>query len=194
MKNFFKHNNNKHYNAATLKRDMYILYNRIDIMSFSTINKGIGLHGGLLHLTNIINIYEFFLAFFCNLFNGLNLNRYLYGMEEFGNRYGLLKIIIDGCRTLIIFSVLNYITTILIFPLSVLLLDTLILYSMSNLKDEHISFQIKNCSNINKLALRRYYSTGVNNINIKPVTVYKNCGIDKSLILKDGRRCISFRK
>ena len=55
-------------NAITLRRDMSILFNRIaiialiycflhDVMSLSLINKGIGLHGGLLHVTNILKYF-----------------------------------------------------------------------------------------------------------------------------------------
>ena len=58
-------------NAVTLRRDMSILFNRIaiialvycflhDLVSLSLINKGIGLHGGLLHVTNITQIFHIF--------------------------------------------------------------------------------------------------------------------------------------
>lgn len=58
-------------NAVTLRRDMSILFNRIaiialaycflqDLASLSLINKGIGLHGGLLHITNITQIFHIF--------------------------------------------------------------------------------------------------------------------------------------
>ena len=58
-------------NAVTLRRDMSILFNRIaiialiycflhDVVSLSFINKGVGLHGGLLHLTNITQIFHIF--------------------------------------------------------------------------------------------------------------------------------------
>ena len=58
-------------NAVTLRRDMSILFNRIaiialgycflqDFISFSFLNKGIGLHGGLLHITNITQIFHIF--------------------------------------------------------------------------------------------------------------------------------------
>lgn len=58
-------------NAVTLRRDMSILFNRIaiialvycflhDVVSLSLINKGIGLHGGLLHVTNITQIFHIF--------------------------------------------------------------------------------------------------------------------------------------
>lgn len=61
-------------NAVTLRRDMSILFNRIaiialiycilhDIMSLSIISKGIGLHGGLLHITNITQIFHIFVFF-----------------------------------------------------------------------------------------------------------------------------------
>jgi NADH-ubiquinone oxidoreductase chain 2 len=61
-------------NAVTLRRDMSILFNRIaiialsysilhDIMSLSVISKGIGLHGGLLHVTNITQIFHIFVFF-----------------------------------------------------------------------------------------------------------------------------------
>lgn len=58
-------------NAVTLRRDMSILFNRIaiialvycclqDIVSLSILNKGIGIHGGLLHITNISQIFHLF--------------------------------------------------------------------------------------------------------------------------------------
>ena len=58
-------------NAVTLRRDMSILFNRIaiialaycflqDLASLSFINKGVGLHGGLLHITNITQIFHIF--------------------------------------------------------------------------------------------------------------------------------------
>ena len=59
-------------NAVTLRRDISILFNRVaiiilvycilhDIMSLSIISKGIGLHGGLLQITNITQIFHIFL-------------------------------------------------------------------------------------------------------------------------------------
>ena len=61
-------------NAVTLRRDMSILFNRIaiialmyailhDVMSLSIIGKGIGLHGGLLSITNITQIFHIFIFF-----------------------------------------------------------------------------------------------------------------------------------
>ena len=58
-------------NAVTSRRDMSILFNRISIISLiycflqdfvclSLINKGVGLHGGLLHVTNINQIFHLF--------------------------------------------------------------------------------------------------------------------------------------
>lgn len=60
------------YNAVTLRRDMSILFNRIaiialiysilhDTISLSIINKGIGLHGGLVHVTEITQIFHIFI-------------------------------------------------------------------------------------------------------------------------------------
>lgn len=59
-------------NSVTLRRDMSILFNRItiialiycilhDTMSLSFISKGLGLHGGLLHITNITQIFHIFI-------------------------------------------------------------------------------------------------------------------------------------
>jgi NADH-ubiquinone oxidoreductase chain 2 len=61
-------------NAVTLRRDVSILFNRIaiislaysilhDIVSLSIINKGVALHGGLLHITNITQIFHIFIFF-----------------------------------------------------------------------------------------------------------------------------------
>ena len=58
-------------NAVTLRRDMSIIFNRItilaliyciiqDIMSLYVINKGIGLQGGLLHITSTTQIFHIF--------------------------------------------------------------------------------------------------------------------------------------
>jgi NADH-ubiquinone oxidoreductase chain 2 len=59
-------------NAVNLRRDIAILYNRIamiiltycilnDLSSLSVVTKGIGLHGGLLLVTNITQIFHIFL-------------------------------------------------------------------------------------------------------------------------------------
>ena len=58
-------------NAVTLRRDISILFNRIviialiycilhDTMSLSIISKGVGLHGGLLQITSITQIFHIF--------------------------------------------------------------------------------------------------------------------------------------
>ena len=60
--------------SVTLRRDMSILFNRVtiialiycilhDTMCLSFISKGIGLHGGLLHITNITQIFQIFVFF-----------------------------------------------------------------------------------------------------------------------------------
>ena len=59
-------------NAVNLRRDISILYNRIamiilaycilnDIASLSVVTKGIALHGGLLLVTNLTQIFHIFL-------------------------------------------------------------------------------------------------------------------------------------
>jgi len=59
-------------NAVNTRRDLSILYNRIaiialiycilfDTISLSIIDKGIGLHGGLLHINNITQIFHIFI-------------------------------------------------------------------------------------------------------------------------------------
>jgi NADH-ubiquinone oxidoreductase chain 2 len=59
-------------NAVTLRRDMSILFNRVtiiiliyailhDIMSLSFISKGLGIHGGLLYITNMTQIFHIFI-------------------------------------------------------------------------------------------------------------------------------------
>ena len=58
-------------NAVTKRRDIAILYNRIaiiilmycilnDISSLTVVTKGIGLHGGLLLITNVTQIFHIF--------------------------------------------------------------------------------------------------------------------------------------
>lgn len=58
-------------NAVTLRRDLSLLFNRIaiialgycllqDMVCLSFFNKGVGLHGGLLHVTNITQIFHIF--------------------------------------------------------------------------------------------------------------------------------------
>jgi len=65
-------------NAVVIKRDMSILYNRIaililiysivlNIISFSIVNKGVGLHGGLLYVTNFSQIFQIFILIICIL-------------------------------------------------------------------------------------------------------------------------------
>lgn len=60
--------------SVTLRRDMSILFNRIiiigliycilhDTVCLSFISKGLGLHGGLLHITNITQIFHIFVFF-----------------------------------------------------------------------------------------------------------------------------------
>jgi NADH-ubiquinone oxidoreductase chain 2 len=59
-------------NAVTLRRDMSILFNRIAIISLTYCilhnmvslfipNKGIGLHGGLLHITSLVQVFHIFI-------------------------------------------------------------------------------------------------------------------------------------
>jgi len=61
-------------NAVTLRRDTSIIFNRIailaltyciaqDLLSLYVINKGIGLHGGLLHVSYITQIFHIFIFF-----------------------------------------------------------------------------------------------------------------------------------
>jgi NADH-ubiquinone oxidoreductase chain 2 len=61
-------------NAVALRRDMSILFNRIasialsyailnDVMSLSLVNKGIGIHGGLLYISNITQVFHIFIFF-----------------------------------------------------------------------------------------------------------------------------------
>jgi NADH-ubiquinone oxidoreductase chain 2 len=65
-------------NAVALRRDMSILFNRIaaialgyailnDVMSLSLVNKGIGIHGGLLYISNITQTFHIFIFFICIL-------------------------------------------------------------------------------------------------------------------------------
>jgi len=60
--------------AVTLRQDMSILFNRVVItslfycllqsfLSFSIITEGIGIHGGLFHITTITQIFHIFLYF-----------------------------------------------------------------------------------------------------------------------------------
>lgn len=60
--------------SVTLRRDISILFNRVsmialiycilhDIMSLSIVNKSLGLHGGLLHITNITQMFHIFIFF-----------------------------------------------------------------------------------------------------------------------------------
>jgi NADH-ubiquinone oxidoreductase chain 2 len=59
-------------NAVTLRRDMSILFNRIaiiiliycilqDVNSLSILSKSIGLHGGLLHISTMTQIFHIFI-------------------------------------------------------------------------------------------------------------------------------------
>jgi len=105
-------------NAVTLRRDMSILFNRIsiialsyailhDIMSLSLITKGIGIHGGLLHITNITQVFHIFIFFMSILilqltsfyprkvwvpeyssFKNLILNKFVYYRTKILNKMG----------------------------------------------------------------------------------------------------------
>jgi NADH-ubiquinone oxidoreductase chain 2 len=59
-------------NAVTSRRDLSLLFNRIviiclvycilqDFMSLSVLNKGIGLHGGLVYISNITQVFHIFI-------------------------------------------------------------------------------------------------------------------------------------
>ena len=61
-------------NAVTLRRDVSILFNRISILalfyciihgtiSLLILNKGLALHGGLLHISNTVQIFHVFIFF-----------------------------------------------------------------------------------------------------------------------------------
>ena len=61
-------------NAVTLRRDISILFNRNaiialtycilhDVMSLDIVSQGLGLHGGLLHISNITQIFHIFVFF-----------------------------------------------------------------------------------------------------------------------------------
>ncbi len=65
-------------NAVIIRRDISILFNRIAIIALIysilheitclfILNKGIGLHGGLLYITNITQIFHIFIFFICIL-------------------------------------------------------------------------------------------------------------------------------
>ena len=60
--------------SVSLRRDLSILFNRVSIVgliycmlqytvSLSFISKGVGLHGGLLHITNITQTFHVFMFF-----------------------------------------------------------------------------------------------------------------------------------
>ena len=64
-------------NAMTSRRDMSIIFNRVAVIdlaysilqantSLSMVGQGIGLHGGLLHITNITLIFHIF-SFFISI-------------------------------------------------------------------------------------------------------------------------------
>jgi NADH-ubiquinone oxidoreductase chain 2 len=111
-------------NAVTLRRDMSILFNRItiialiysilhDVTCLFILNKGIGLHGGLLHITNITQIFHIFIFFIsililqltsfyprkiwvseCSSLKNLLFNNFIYYRTKFINKMGEhLKII-----------------------------------------------------------------------------------------------------
>lgn len=61
-------------NSVTNRRDISILYNRVvilvliysilnDLSSLTVVTKGIGIHGGLLLITNITQIFHIFIFF-----------------------------------------------------------------------------------------------------------------------------------
>ena len=111
-------------NAVIIRRDISILFNRIAIIAliysilheitcFFILNKGIGLHGGLLYITNITQIFHIFIFFICililqltsfyprkvwipecSLFKYLLFSKFVYYRTKFINKMGEhLKII-----------------------------------------------------------------------------------------------------
>jgi len=111
-------------NAVTLRRDMSILFNRItiialtfsilhDITNLFILSKGIGIHGGLLYITNITQIFHIFIFFIsililqltsfyprkiwvsdCSSLNNILFNNFIYYRTKFINKMGEhLKII-----------------------------------------------------------------------------------------------------
>ena len=111
-------------NAVTLRRDMSILFNRItiialtfsilhDITNLFILSKGIGIHGGLLYITNITQIFHIFIflisililqltSFYprkiwvsdCSSLNNILFNNFIYYRTKFINKMGEhLKII-----------------------------------------------------------------------------------------------------
>jgi NADH-ubiquinone oxidoreductase chain 2 len=59
-------------NAVTSRRDLSLLFNRVaiigliycvlqDFASLSLLNKGIGLHGGLVYVSNITQVFQIFI-------------------------------------------------------------------------------------------------------------------------------------
>jgi len=111
-------------NAVTLRRDMSILFNRItiisliysilhDITSLFLLSKGVGLHGGLIHITNITQIFHIFIFFIsililqltsfyprkiwvseCSSLKNILFNNFIYYRTKFVNKMGEhLKII-----------------------------------------------------------------------------------------------------
>lgn len=112
-------------NSVTLRRDISILFNRItiltliyciihDLTSLNILNKGIGLHGGLLHITYTTQIFHIFIYFISililqltsfypnklyiynnnNIFNNFLSNKFTYyKVKIFNKMEGHLKII-----------------------------------------------------------------------------------------------------
>jgi NADH-ubiquinone oxidoreductase chain 2 len=82
-------------NAVTIKRDMGILYNRttililiysilLNIISLSIINKGVGLHGGLLYVTNFTQIFQIFILIICILI--LQITSFYFNKPKLANK------------------------------------------------------------------------------------------------------------
>jgi len=91
-------------NAVTSRRDLSILFNRVaiialaycilhDVTSLSIINKGIGLHGGLLHITNITQIFHIFIYLITILI--LQLTSF-YPRKIWTSKYSSLKNLISN--------------------------------------------------------------------------------------------------
>ena len=101
-------------NAVNLRRDIAILYNRIamiilvycilnDLSSLTVVTKGIGLHGGLLLITNITQILHIFLflvslliltltSFYPAWWSGKSLIKW----DKLSNSRDLLKLLIPS--------------------------------------------------------------------------------------------------
>jgi NADH-ubiquinone oxidoreductase chain 2 len=143
-------------NAVTLRRDISILFNRVAILalipcilqgvvSSSILSKGIGLHGGLLHITNITQIFQIFIFFLSTLILTLtSFHSRKVWVSEYSSFFELLNSKLIYYKTKIINKMGEYLK-IIEYPLIILFvnLGAVFLISTNDLVSIFLSIELQ---------------------------------------------------